>query len=257
MFLNNKSMLRKLFANVLFDFKGVKMSKITGLIVSTLFLVACAVPPATDGVDRTIAPVRLTQISQGVQITTDDSVLFDVGNANISEKGNQFIDKVAEMLLTKTKANVVVEGHTDNTGNAQVNIILSERRSLNVRDALINRKVQAFRITSRGYGQTKPIAENTTIEGRQMNRRSEIIVLGETIENVGGNDLLNTLTNAMTNFLNISLETLNIDVLRMLASKPYVKKIAIPRQIQKVFFRRKCWGRWTPCTAKLGCPLDT
>lgn len=169
---------------------------------SLLVLSACASKPTSDGgSDRGVAPVKLTQTPQGVQITTDDSVLFTVGSAIVSEKGNQFVDKVAEMLQTKTKANVIIEGHTDNTGNAQANTTLSEKRSANVREALISRKVLASRITSRGYGQGKPVAENTTVEGRQMNRRSEIIVVGETVEKIGGDGFLNTLTNALTSFI--------------------------------------------------------
>ncbi len=177
------------------------MFKKATIIFSIYLLVACAAKPAADGADRAIAPVKLTQTSQGVQITTDDSVLFDVGNANISEKGFQFIDKVAEMLRTRSKANVIIEGHTDNTGSPQLNIALSEKRSTVVREALISRNVESARLSSKGYGQTKPVAENTTVEGRQMNRRSEIIVIGETVENVGGDGFLNSLTNALTNFL--------------------------------------------------------
>ena len=164
------------------------MFKKATIIFSIYLLVACAAKPAADGADRAIAPVKLTQTSQGVQITTDDSVLFDVGNANISEKGFQFIDKVAEMLRTRSKANVIIEGHTDNTGSPQLNIALSEKRSTVVRDALISRNVESARLSSKGYGQTKPVAENTT-------------VIGETVENVGGDGFLNSLTNALTNFL--------------------------------------------------------
>jgi outer membrane protein OmpA-like peptidoglycan-associated protein len=176
------------------------------LIPFLYLLVACSTVSSNDDQDtktskQSMAAVKLSQTIQGVKITTDDSVLFDVGSTSISSAGNNFLDKVAEMLRDKTKANILIEGHTDSTGNIQINSVLSEKRSTSVKEGLIARKISASRINSKGYGQSKPVAENDTPEGRQMNRRSEIIVLGETVERVGGTDLLNNLTLALGNFI--------------------------------------------------------
>lgn len=160
-----------------------------------LIFSGCAAPPPTaaptgedpnyDKAGRVNA-VKVVQTARGVQITSDERVLFETGKSDIRSEANVFIDKVATILKTRTKANVLVEGHTDNVGSAVFNQQLSERRASAVRDALIKQGVPVSRIQSQGLGLTKPVADNTTPEGRQTNRRTEIIVLGETEANVAG-----------------------------------------------------------------------
>jgi len=69
---------------------------------------------------------------------------------------------------------VTVEGHTDSTGSYEYNQSLSERRALRVRDILEQNGVQMVRLSVRGYGETDPIADNATPEGRQLNRRVQL-----------------------------------------------------------------------------------
>jgi outer membrane protein OmpA-like peptidoglycan-associated protein len=126
----------------------------------------------------------LTQTKRGVQITSDERVLFDSGKADIKPDGAVYIERVATILKTKTKANVEVSGHTDNVGGAALNQQLSLRRASAVKDALVKQGVVAARIQAQGFGMTQPVAENGTADGRQANRRTEILVLGETEANI-------------------------------------------------------------------------
>jgi len=71
---------------------------------------------------------------------------------------------------------MVVEGHTDSQGNDDANQVLSEQRAKSVRDYLVSRGVAADRITSTGKGETSPVADNKSAEGRANNRRVEIVV---------------------------------------------------------------------------------
>lgn len=128
--------------------------------------------------------VRIKQIGNGTQITGDESLLFDTGKATVKTGGLQFLDKLAKALRDKPQANVLVEGHTDNVGTAAYNDSLSERRALAVRQALIERNVAASRISARGLGMGKPLADNGTPEGRAANRRTEIFVIGESISSL-------------------------------------------------------------------------
>ena len=80
----------------------------------------------------------------------------------------------------------MIEGHTDNVGSATLNQQLSTRRADAVKDALVKQGVPIARIKTQGFGLTKPIADNGTPEGRQANRRTDIIVLGETEANISG-----------------------------------------------------------------------
>jgi TonB family protein len=75
-----------------------------------------------------------------------------------------------------TESNVEVEGHTDNVGNAESNKKLSEQRAKAVMDYLISRGVEASRLKSVGYGLVKPVADNSTEEGRAKNRRVELVI---------------------------------------------------------------------------------
>ena len=93
---------------------------------------------------------------------------------------------MASILKNKTKANLVIEGHTDNVGTAALNQQLSERRAAAVRDALAKHGVAAGRMQVQGFGLSRPVADNGTPEGRQTNRRTELIVLGETEANISG-----------------------------------------------------------------------
>jgi outer membrane protein OmpA-like peptidoglycan-associated protein len=153
----------------------------------------------TDAAKRNA--VKVTQTARGAEITSDERILFDTGKFEIKSDGAVFLDRVATILKSKTNANVSVEGHTDNVGAATANQVLSERRAAEVRQALITRGVPANRITSTGLGMTKPVSDNATPDGRQANRRTDIVVLGETVENIGGASLGERLSEGIGRFL--------------------------------------------------------
>jgi OOP family OmpA-OmpF porin len=80
------------------------------------------------------------------------------------------------MLTDHADLKLVIEGHTDNVGAAAANQALSEKRAAAVRRALVETYgVAADRLTTKGFGATKPVAPNTTVEGRQNNRRVELV----------------------------------------------------------------------------------
>jgi outer membrane protein OmpA-like peptidoglycan-associated protein len=78
--------------------------------------------------------------------------------------------------LTDRKENIVVEGHTDSRGSDSYNLDLSERRAQSVRDYLVTRGVSANHCRAVGYGESRPVADNRTAEGRANNRRVEIVI---------------------------------------------------------------------------------
>ena len=164
------------------------------LSCTAAILSGCTTPPAagptgdapTYDQGGSAKAVKVTQTPRGVQITSDERVLFDTGKSDVKSDGQVFIDRVASILKNKTKANLVIEGHTDNVGTAALNQQLSERRAAAVRDALAKHGVAAGRMQVQGFGLSRPVADNGTPEGRQTNRRTELIVLGETEANISG-----------------------------------------------------------------------
>ena len=110
---------------------------------------------------------------------TVGDVLFAAGKADVGPGAQRSIDKLAEFLKTYPKRSVLIEGHSDNVGNEEFNIKLSQQRADAVRDLLVARGIAPQRIRTKGYGPKFPVVENDTAAGRQQNRRVEVVVLNE------------------------------------------------------------------------------
>lgn len=102
-----------------------------------------------------------------------EGVEFDTGKATIRPESYPRLDRVVEYMTYKKKARIQISGHTDNVGSPEANKTLSDRRAKACRDYLISKGIEGSRITAVGYGEERPIATNTTAEGRQKNRRIE------------------------------------------------------------------------------------
>ncbi len=113
-------------------------------------------------------------------VVTFGDVLFSTGQAQLKPGSSRNIDKLADVLQSYPQRNVLIEGFTDSTGSEATNLALSQRRSAAVREALIDKGVNPSRISTRGYGESYPVAGNTSASGRQLNRRVEIILSDDT-----------------------------------------------------------------------------
>lgn len=102
---------------------------------------------------------------------------FETGKALIKPESENIIDQVAQLLKENAALKISVEGHTDNVGTAPANQTLSENRAKAVMNAIIAKGIDKARLSSKGWGQTKPIADNKTDDGKAKNRRVEIVKL--------------------------------------------------------------------------------
>ena len=110
-------------------------------------------------------------------ITLSGGVLFASAKAELLPEAVIKLNTVAEALTQQDPdSKMVVEGHTDSQGAAGYNQDLSQRRAEAVRAHLVSRGIAADRITAQGFGLTRPVADNTSTEGRANNRRVEIVV---------------------------------------------------------------------------------
>ena len=100
---------------------------------------------------------------------------FDTGRAEIKADGQGVIDEIASALRNTPALKVGIEGHTDNVGAAAANLKLSDARAQAVMAALVAKGIAAARLGAAGFGQTKPIADNATEDGRAKNRRVELV----------------------------------------------------------------------------------
>lgn len=101
-------------------------------------------------------------------------VLYDFDSAEIKSEAFPILDEAVLILKKNPEVKVEIDGHTDNTGSAAYNMNLSERRAKSVMKYFVDRDVEAERLTTKGFGLTKPAASNDTKEGRAKNRRVEL-----------------------------------------------------------------------------------
>ena len=145
--------------------------------------------------DRQIKELKETTAGSGVDITEADDgqsilvnlpegVTFDIGSYTLRPQFRATLDTIAQSMNQYPDSLIDVYGHTDSTGSDAFNQTLSENRASTVANYLSMRGVAASRIRSRGYGETMPVADNATEEGRRQNRRVEIKIVPITREQV-------------------------------------------------------------------------
>jgi outer membrane protein OmpA-like peptidoglycan-associated protein len=120
--------------------------------------------------------------ARGLIVNMSD-VLFDTGSFTLKPGAREKLAKVSGILLAHPGLTMQIEGHTDSVGGDAFNVRLSEQRANSVRDFLGEQGVSPSSITAQGFGKAEPVATNDTPEGRQRNRRVEIVVNGDSIGN--------------------------------------------------------------------------
>lgn len=123
--------------------------------------------------------VDVTEVDGGeaILVNLPDGVTFDVGSATLKPTFRATLDDVAASLQQYPNSLIDVYGHTDSTGSDSFNQGLSERRAQTVANYLTSRGVNSARIRWQGFGETMPVADNSTEEGRRLNRRVEIKII--------------------------------------------------------------------------------
>ncbi|HEY6004534.1 MAG TPA: OmpA family protein [Anaeromyxobacter sp.] len=119
-----------------------------------------------------VAQVKKTENGLLVQMKND--ILFDTGSDGVKSEGVSELSKVGDIIAKYSDDRVRIEGHTDSVGDAKHNQALSERRAAAVKTVLVSRGVQEGQITVVGFGETKPVADNASADGRSKNRRVEL-----------------------------------------------------------------------------------
>lgn len=116
------------------------------------------------------------RIGEGIKVTFESGILFQTNKADLNTSSKDALTKFAKTLSDYPDTNIMIYGHTDNTGTDGINQPLSERRANAVKVFLVNAGVGSPRITTQGMGSSSPVATNDTEAGRQQNRRVEIAI---------------------------------------------------------------------------------
>ncbi|AKD05495.1 membrane protein [Pontibacter korlensis] len=130
-----------------------------------------------EELEKSMENANVERVGEAIRVNFDSGILFAVNSAELSATAKQDIQKLAKTLQEYQGTDVIIEGHTDNTGSYELNQRLSERRAEAVAAYARSLGVDGKRLQAKGYSYDQPIAENTTAEGRQQNRRVEIIIV--------------------------------------------------------------------------------
>jgi len=122
-----------------------------------------------------LATLQAKQTDRGMVLTLGD-VLFETGKAELRPGALRNLYPLVTFLQKYPERRVVIEGYTDSVGSDAYNLDLSQRRAEAVRDLLLRNGVNTAQLTTHGYGKASPVASNDTVEGRQQNRRVELII---------------------------------------------------------------------------------
>ncbi|MBJ6119547.1 OmpA family protein [Pontibacter sp. BT310] len=125
---------------------------------------------------RDLENAKVERVGEGIKITFNSGILFATNSDALQSNAQTEISQLAATLKKYEDTNILIEGHTDNTGTRDLNQRLSERRAESVASYLSGQGVSRNRMTTQGYAFDQPIADNSTAAGRQQNRRVEIAI---------------------------------------------------------------------------------
>jgi outer membrane protein OmpA-like peptidoglycan-associated protein len=123
------------------------------------------------------AKVETIKNGEGLKVTFESGILFETNSSVLSDQSQDALNKFAQSLQNNPETKIIISGHTDNTGNDEINQPLSQKRAESVANFLISKGVAHDRMTTVGNGANQPVASNTTEEGRRKNRRVEIAIV--------------------------------------------------------------------------------
>jgi len=129
-----------------------------------------------EEMEQDLAGAKIERVGEGIKITFDSGLLFDVNKAILRPASEEQLSKMGVILQKYPDTNILLEGHTDATGSDEYNLELSRLRAQSVANFLSSQGVVPGRFTIMGYGETQPIADNESVDGRQLNRRVEVAI---------------------------------------------------------------------------------
>jgi outer membrane protein OmpA-like peptidoglycan-associated protein len=159
----------------------------TACAVTAMMMAGCTAPlnRANEISLNQAAGIEVKPVAGGVSVKLPEAALFDFDKSEIRPDATAVINRSA-VLLNRSKKAILVQGYTDNVGTLEYNQQLSEARAQAVGHALVARGVAMARVRVTGYAYNDPVASNDTAEGRALNRRTEILVRGETMDTLMG-----------------------------------------------------------------------
>ena len=127
-------------------------------------------------VEPYIKRISLNPIKVGEKMQLSN-VFYEIDSWQLKKESMSELNNLANLLSDNKDLIMEIGGYTDSTGSAEYNLVLSEKRALSVVNYLINKGISPDRLKYKGYGNTSPIGDNVTVEGRKLNRRTEAKII--------------------------------------------------------------------------------
>lgn len=125
---------------------------------------------------RDLEGAEVERVGEGIKITFDSGLMFDIDSYGLKPSTRENLAELSKTLEKYDDTDILIEGHTDNTGESDYNLNLSDQRAEEVAEFLQDQGVKSNRITTEGYGEGQPLASNSSMDGRQQNRRVEVAI---------------------------------------------------------------------------------
>lgn len=126
---------------------------------------------------QTIPNAEIIREGEGIIVKFDSGILFDVNKADLKSAGVNNVQNLSTSLKNNPETNILIIGHTDDTGSANLNDKLSYRRAQSVKSYAMAQGISSSRLDTKGKGENEPIADNSSEVGRSQNRRVEIVIV--------------------------------------------------------------------------------
>ena len=157
---------------------GTAVGATTGAVIGKKMDKAAAQAAAIEGAK--VDSIRDANNLKALKVTFDSGILFKTGKSTLNTSAKDALTKFAKILVENPTMDIAVMGHTDNVGEDDYNLKLSEDRAMAVYQYLLDKGIVKSRLNYKGFGKSKPIDDNQTETGRQNNRRVEFIILKNT-----------------------------------------------------------------------------
>ncbi|MBG9375586.1 OmpA family protein [Panacibacter sp. DH6] len=129
-----------------------------------------------EAIKKAIPDAEVTRVGEGIEMTFNSALLFKINSAELSTDARADLDKLSGVFLEYPETNILVEGHTDDTGSDEFNMSLSEKRAKAVSSYLTAKGINAGRFSVKWYGETQPKYPNDSDSNRVKNRRVELAI---------------------------------------------------------------------------------
>jgi outer membrane protein OmpA-like peptidoglycan-associated protein len=149
---------------------GAAVGGVTGAVIGR------KMDKQAEEIEKTVPGAKVERVGEGIVVDFTEKILFGYDRSDLNPSSQDNLDKLVNVLKEYPDTNIEVQGHTDSKGSEDYNMGLSERRANAVSNYLINRGVAGSRVTTKGYGESAPVSDNTSDDGRAQNRRVTFLI---------------------------------------------------------------------------------